>query len=262
MKRTGFSLVEIVVVVAIISVLTAILFPAVQSAREAASRTSCANNLRQIGVALANYHTSFEQFPVGCLEWRSTDPAQRQLAWNAFLLPFLEQESLHAQIDFDQAYDSIDNRGVATQTLRIFRCPSSQRIQVSPDDFGLTDYGGVFGERITSPNQPPKGVMLIDEVVAVRDISDGLSSTLIIAEDSKSSQGEWINGANIFDQAFPINAGPDFENDIRSDHPGGANAIFCDGSVRFFANNMGLQVLAAHCTRAGQEIVSELGVSN
>ena len=97
--------------------------------------------------------------------------------------------------------------------------------------------------------------MLIDQAVSIRDITDGTSNTLIVAEDSKSPDAQWINGRNIFDQAFPINQAPSFENGIRSEHPQGANGVFCDGSVRFLNESMAEETLAAICTRALGEIV-------
>ncbi|MEM9411478.1 MAG: DUF1559 domain-containing protein [Planctomycetota bacterium] len=253
LHRKGLSLIELLVVVAILSAITSILLPAVQLARESARRITCSNHLRQIGVGLSDFHATFQHFPMGCLEWQGLNPDNRQLAWNASILPFIEQKGLYNSIDFKMPYDSATNHAAATTRLPVFRCPSSQRIEVDRNSIALSDYGGVYGERISSPNSPPKGVMLIDRVVAAKEITDGLSNTLIVAEDSKSSQGEWINGANIFDQAFSINSGPDFENDIRSDHPGGANTIFCDGSTHFLENTTDNLILAAHCTRAGHE---------
>jgi prepilin-type processing-associated H-X9-DG protein len=121
------------------------------------------------------------------------------------------------------------------------------------DGRGPSDYGGIFGERISSPNNPPKGVMLYDVSIPLVLIRDGASHTLIVAEDSMWPDGQWINGRNIFDQAYAINAAPPVENDIRSQHPGGAHALLADGSARFFAESLELNVLAALCTRAGGE---------
>ena len=97
-----------------------------------------------------------------------------------------------------------------------------------------------------------------DEAIAIRDIPDGTSATLIVSEDSNWPDGQWINGRNIFDQAFPINKAPRFENDIRSRHPLGANALFCDGSATFLSQDMDLLVLAAICTRHGGETTANL----
>jgi prepilin-type processing-associated H-X9-DG protein len=122
---------------------------------------------------------------------------------------------------------------------------------------GPSQYGGIFGERITSRNEPPKGVMLYDRAIKAVEIRDGLSQTLAISEDSNFKDGQWINARNVFDQAFAINDAPKYENDIRSEHPGGANGLFCDGSTRFLRETMDLKTLAAICTRAGGEVVTD-----
>jgi prepilin-type processing-associated H-X9-DG protein len=113
------------------------------------------------------------------------------------------------------------------------------------------------GERIISPNNPPKGTMLTDQSVSLTMIRDGASKTILIAEDSINPDGQWINGLNIFDQAFAINQGPAFENDMRSRHPGGAQCLMADGSVKFLKQTVDLKVLAALCTRAGREPISD-----
>ena len=257
-KPAGFTLVELLVVIAIIGILIGMLLPAVQAVREAARRTQCANNLKQIGLALQNHHAAKQEFPVGTVEWRpfpGTDASKRQLAWSAFLLPYLEQGNVYEQLDFQQAFDAADNQAGASTVLSVFLCSSSVRKSDQSEGRGACDYGGIYGERISSPNNPPKGVMLIDQAISIRDIKDGTSHTLIVAEDSKSPDGQWINGRNIFDQAFPINQAPAFENDIRSEHSAGANGAFCDGSVRFLNESMDNQSLAAICTRALGEVV-------
>ena len=248
MQRTATTLIELLVVVGILASLLALFLPAVQQAREAARRVECGNTLRQVGLGLLNFHTASDEFPVGCVEWRSTDPLSRQLAWSAYLLPFIEQPQIHAMIDFQSPFDSVANRTVSNMTIETYRCPSSVRVD-TPNQFGLSDYGGIFGERITGPNNPSKGVMILDVAVSDKEILDGLSNTLIVAEDTRSSDGHWINGRNIFDQAFALNAGPAFENDIRSDHPGGANVCYSDSSVAFLANAIDLKVLASLCTK-------------
>jgi len=252
--KRAFTLVELLVVISIVGVLIGMLLPAVQSVREASRRIACGNNLHQISIALQNHHSLHQAFPIGGIEWRTrNDPSRRQLAWSAFLLPFLEQENVWQQLDLNTAFDSLENAEAAATVIDVFVCPSSLRGHQTSNNRGPCDYGGIYGERITSPNNPPKGTMLHDVAIALRDVTDGSSHTLIIAEDSGWTDGQWINGRNIFDQAFPINQAPVFENDIRSEHPQGANAARCDGSVGFLSEAIDLQVLAALCTRAGGE---------
>lgn len=264
--RGGFTLVELLVVIAIIGLLVGLLLPAVQAAREAARRASCTNNLRQIGLGLHNYHQAMSCFPPGGIEHRSMinpktglpyGPAGRQLAWSLMLLPYVEQQPLYDRIDTSKPFDAPENADAAKTILSLYICPSATNQRELRQGRGPCDYGGIYGERITGPNHPPKGMMLYDRSLTVADVTDGTSGTIIVSEDSGFRDGQWINGLNVFDQAYAINRAPAFENDIRSKHPGGANALMTDGSVHFLKETMDLKILAALCTRAGGEIVSE-----
>jgi prepilin-type N-terminal cleavage/methylation domain-containing protein len=271
-RRCGVTLIELLVVVAIIGVLVALLLPAVQSAREAARRSRCQNNLHQIGTALHVYHGAQRHFPVGCIEKRVpvTKPAGRQLAWSATLLPQLEEESLWQQVDFTSAYDSADNANAAVVIVATFLCPSTTRMAAGRDGAivantistsastayrgAAIDYGGIYGAAQVAPSA--NGVFLYDRAVKIADITDGTSHTLAVAEDSGRGwlmNGEWINGENVYDVGGQINKLQD--NEIWSDHPGGAMALSCDGSVAFLDESIDLAALRSLCTRAGNESV-------
>ena len=257
--KEGFTLVELLVVIAIIGILIGLLLPAVQSVRESARRVRCSNNLRQVGIALQNHHASLGEFPAGVTGFRpffGGDSSQRNLAWSVYLLPFIEQNNLFLSLDLELAFDHPDNSEAAATMISTFICPS---VDPRPDSQlrGGTDYGGIFGERINSPNNPPKGMFVFDEAFTHADILDGSSNTLMVAEDHAFGSGEWINGRNIFDQAFAINAAPAFENDIRSQHPGGALGVFADGHVRFLSDGTELFLLGAICTRASGEVIGD-----
>jgi len=253
--RSGFTLVELLVVIAIIGILIGMLLPAIQMVREAAKRTACQNHLKQIGIGCLNYESSYGTFPVGGIEWRpGNDLSKRQLAWSAFLLPYIEQQNVYDQLDLTTAFDSTQNQIGAAAIIETYICPSGRRGKQLVQARGPSDYGGIFGERINSPNNPPKGIMIYDRAISIAEVLDGTSNTLIIAEDTGWGDGQWINGRNLFDQAFAINAAPAFENDIRSDHPGGANTVRADGSVGFLDEQMDLYPLGAICTRAGGEV--------
>jgi prepilin-type N-terminal cleavage/methylation domain-containing protein len=267
-RFSAFTLVELLVVVAIIATLVALLLPAVQVARESARQHRCQNNLHQIGLALQTYHAVFAELPIGCLERRipSKKPDGRQLAWSAWLLPHLEEQTLWRQIDFNSAYDSARNASPARTVLSVFLCPSAARFAPgregslvyatasSPNQnvAAAIDYGGNYGAAQASP--AGNGVLLYDRAVAFREVTDGTSRTLLVFEDSgrgAGMDGEWINGENIFDVGLPINL--QVHNEIWSDHPGGAMALRCDGSVTLLDESLDVNVLRAACTRAGDD---------
>jgi prepilin-type N-terminal cleavage/methylation domain-containing protein/prepilin-type processing-associated H-X9-DG protein len=257
-RPAGFTLVELLVVIAIIGTLLALLLPAVQMAREAGRRTACSNNLHQIGIGMTSYHDALGAFPAGCVEPVSKKrPKGRQLAWSAYLLPFIEQQSLYDRIDLSKTYNSKENAKAAAEVVQAYVCPSVPHPTLLRSGRGVCDYGGIYGQRIRGANNPPNGVMLYDRAISMREIPDGLSHTLVISEDSLFDDGQWINGLNIFDVSCAVNKAPPFENDIRSKHPRGANGLMADGSVQFLREDLDLKVLAALCTRNGGEIVSE-----
>ena len=157
----------------------------------------------------------------------------------------------------------------AAAVISTYLCPSTPRGSPQVNGLGATDYGGLYGEAI--PPHPTNGswyaengVMIYDRAFSIVDITDGTSNTLVIAENSMFSvwaDGQWINGLNLFDQKYAINyipSNPRFlEDEIRSAHPGGANAAVCDGSARFLNETMSLATLKAILTRAGGETVGE-----
>lgn len=265
-RCAGFSLVELLVVIAVIGLLLSLLLPAVQAAREASRRLGCSNNLHQIGIALQGYHDTFKHFPEGGVEMRMLVspetgdylyPNGRQLAWSAYILPYMEQKSLFDRIDFKKAFDSPENADAAAEIITTYLCPSVSRQSYLVQGRGACDYGGIYGERIVSSNNPPRGIMLYGQTVRIRDIIDGTAHTLMISEDCKCKSMQWINGLNVFDVAYAINTAPEFENDPRSKHPGGVNGLMADGSARFLCNELDVNTLAAICTRNGGEPVGD-----
>ena len=271
-RRAGLTLVELLVVVTIAAAVMALLLPAVQAAREAARRTSCMNNLRGIGCALYGYESARRSFPVGCLECTTPSP-RRQIAWNAFILPFAEEPGAAAAFDFGFAYNSAENRRAAGCVVPMFLCPSTTRtkrvgrttgdknrngIWNPGDDLAYTDYGGMYGVGypVAKPLPEHAGVMQYERPTAAKDVVDGLAQTVVVAECTgrdAAYQSEWANGQNIFDQKStnPINASQN--NEIWSDHPGEAGMVFCDGHVEFVAASIEQSALLALLTRAGSD---------
>lgn len=259
-SRRAFTLIELLVVIAIIGVLVALLLPAVQVARESARRMQCASNLKQIGIALHGYEVQYNTFPPGGWEWRPPrNTTKRQIAWSALILPFFDQRPLFDALNLNLPFDSPVNTTGAATVISSYLCPTYARSDFERllQDRGACDYGGMYGQRITGPNNPPNGAMIYDRAFRAAQLRDGLSNTIQVGEDSGFPDGQWINGLNVFDQAFPINQAPAFENDLHSQHSGGAHALFADGSVRFLKESLAPKTLAALCTRAAGEVVGE-----
>ena len=256
-SRAGMTLVELLVVVAIVAALVAILLPAVQAAREAARRANCASNLRHVGCALHGYLLSRGRFPVGCLEWKAgTGGTSRCLAWSAFILPWLEEQTTASRVNYQKPFDDPANAVAAATVIQTYLCPSAGRTSTLVGGMAACDYGGVVGERICSPNNPEKGVLCTGNSYGVKDIVDGLSKTILVAECSREpwADGQWINGRNLFDQFYAINASmPFWEDEMRSRHPSGAQALAGDGSVQFIDESVDRRILAAALTRSRGE---------
>ncbi len=271
-SRRGFTIVELLVVIAIIGGLIGLLLPAVQAAREASRRASCQNNLRQIGIALTHFQEARKTFPIGC-KGCQTSP-YLQLAWSAYVLPYLEQQAASQLFDEHQAYNSQANLEAGRTVIPTYLCPSTATAphrngpttrdvngngQWDPgDDLAYCDYGGMFG--YGNPSLPlGNGVMIYEKPISPGQIHDGLSQTIIVAEDTGRGAditgSTWINGQNIFDVRVPINGTQN--NEIWSDHRGGANTVFCDASVHFLSQSIDFNILTALCTRDQREIIPD-----
>lgn len=198
----GFTLVELLVVIAIIGVLLALLLPAVQSARGAARRSQCANNLHQLAVAAHNYHAAKREFPHGLYQFEvSASPRFRGTSLFTYLLPFFEEGQLLAGWDYEYPLKNSDG-GAAAKTatvLQVLLCPSDA-IEKNPVDvagrwYGLTSYGGNGGTRSVQPNfsladglfhttGPASEPQPNQRPVKLKDVADGASHTLLLGERS------------------------------------------------------------------------------
>ena len=217
-RRTAFTLIELLVVIAIVATLVALLLPAVQKMRDSANLLTCKNNLRQIGMALHDYHNVNGSFPVGYYDptpWPQTDNGPGW-GWASFLLPFLEQQPLYELIDFSLDVGDPANAAVVTTYLKVFRCPSDD----VPQTFTVTN-GGSNSWTLAQSNYvacngndgvddfttPPHTGAFVRATKGFRvvNITDGLSNTFFVGERTgRLSYSTWIGGPT---GAKPLSAG-------------------------------------------------------
>jgi prepilin-type processing-associated H-X9-DG protein len=218
--------------IATIGVLTGLLLPAVQAAREAARRMSSSNNLKQIALAMHNYHDTFRSLPAAAITSPDGEPL---LSWRVAILPFIEEQALYERFRKDEPWDSPHNIALLEEMPAIY-ATSSNRLMP-----GHTAYHAAIGEELMFR---PTGKTRFQDVV------DGLSNTLMVMEGNASSQVPWTAPDHLeIDDADPLAS-------FRSARPGGFNAAFGDGSVRFIVDTIDIDIFRALLTRAGLEQVS------
>ena len=208
-RRRAFTLIELLVVIAIIAVLIALLLPAVQQAREAARRTQCRNNLKQIGLALHNYESAFQVLPPGYVSGVGVpDPESGDSGpgwgWLAILLPYVEQANLQQSLKWDLPCWHVDNSIAVKTTIPAFLCPTAINpgTTVGITDINLNVLNGIYFGRAnyvhnvgwndvwstpatndyTDLNKGCNGVMFRNSSVRFRDVSDGMSNTVFVGE--------------------------------------------------------------------------------
>jgi prepilin-type N-terminal cleavage/methylation domain-containing protein len=316
-RRRAFTLVELLVVIAIIGILIALLLPAVQSAREAARRMQCSNNLKQIGLALHNYQTAFGTFPSGTRSHRTDGVWAWGHSWAVEILPFCEQQSLYDKLDLSgatsthvgliyqnssHAHNIHNGKLVAGVAIAWMACPSSSlapfglKGTIVPGDEGAASpmYTATTGaidhptavdkdshthEHRARGIQSSGGVLLANECLSFRDITDGSSNTVLLGEQSdwcRTAGGAKVNCRSDYNHSFMMGATPKNNGDdrwfntttvrypinhkswnsvgvgdryyacnrpIQSAHPGGAHVLLGDGAVKFLNESLRLQTL-------------------
>jgi len=293
LDKHGFTLVELLVVISIIGILIGLLLPAVQSARESGRRLDCLNNLKQYGVALAQFCGEHnDTYPIGNFAPDPFDPIQRGGWWGfqAHLLPYLESKYIYDLCDFtfpgscfDYIAEQSPNNGKnpAMMILNYNHCPDDpKRYEIWSDpvwgNYGCGNYFGVMG----SAEFASDGIHLLNDgillhggpnsAVNIKQVTDGLSHTIIMGERGISitlygwpycGAGDEYNtgyGDNLMTTQLGLSAGdPDGTADYHfwSYHPNLAQFLWADGSAQPLTYDTELSVLKALSTKAGGELV-------
>ena len=319
-RRPAFTLVELLVVIAIIGVLVALLLPAVQAAREAARRSQCLNNSRQIGLGILNFESAKKLLPSGGEGTDWTDPANPKTGFDRHstftqVLAYLEQAAIASQFDLKKAYNdplAPQNQQAAKGRIEAFLCPSNSIRQDDPFGYGGTDFMPTVytdihpqtGLRDNIASRADGALALVPARIAL--VSDGTSNTIALAEDAgrnweefepftvskyddnltpnvvdkppsgKRAINRWAepdtgNGVSgpptttagnlqpvINNSATPINGPADCpwktnncgpNDEIFAFHPGGADAVYADGSAHFLNESIAPQVMRTLVTR-------------
>jgi prepilin-type processing-associated H-X9-DG protein len=238
-------------------IMAALLLPAVQQAREAARRSQSKNNLKQMGLALHNYHDTHNQFPAATVENEKLKPEER-LSWQAEVLPYLDQAPLYNQIDFDKGWEGEGNLGLLKNQIPVFLNPG---LPIDPKaKVGLTHYVGLAGIGKDGPllkvNDAGAGIFGYDRGCNIRDITDGTSNTIAISEAIKDLGGWGVGGKSTVRALTekPYIKGPD---GLGGPWRGGMHVLFADGSVRFISENVNDDLLEKLTTIAGGEVVGD-----
>jgi prepilin-type N-terminal cleavage/methylation domain-containing protein len=290
--RRGFTLIELLVVIAIISILIALLLPAVQQAREAARKVQCRNNLKQIGLALHNYHDTNNVFPpgwIGATAGAHDVEGVNGFGWCVQMLPYIDQGALYNLFNSSVSIlDPVHDQARITR-VSVFRCPSDTGLdtweieeEANPGvvitTLATANYVGSFGTTELEECEPGgsgltngqclgNGSLFHNGKVLLRDYLDGTSNTFICGERvSTAGYSTWVGVVPEGEEAFARILGvadhtPNHEpihlDDFSSQHSGGAFFVMGDGAVRFVSENIDLTLYQGLFTLRGGELPGE-----
>lgn len=284
----GFTLIELIIVIALLAILMALLLPAVQAARKASRRTQCATHLQQIGLALQSYHATFRSLPSGVLD--------SHLFWSGAILPQLEQSQIYGRIDFSTDWDDPANSGLLRIPIETYHCPSSlapPRFDHGIDGRVPATYLGCISGTVDRETKPElllaaskqDGVFYRNSRTRLGHIIDGTSMTIAVGETlvGESAVGPDESGVpqfvdhwavasptfelNEFSEGMGSTAVPmgialssdrtiypdEIELSFSSRHSSGAQFVFCDGHVAFLTESIDAKIYSALGTRNAKD---------
>ncbi len=288
-RQAGFSFVELLTVVAIIGVLIALLLPAVQAARETTRRSACANNLRQISLAVTQYETTHRVFPPAFL----VDPTRHNMY--PFIMPYMEMKPLVANYRFDVHWNDSANANVIQTDVDLFVCPSAPAIPRRNTVTGraVTDYGVCRAFSAAAISRLINTTQIVERAngcyssildppdvgrVALKDVRDGLSHSMMLFEDGGRPQhfigryrddqvvdgsrwacysNYWVIDKDVCEPTSRI-VNSHNGNEIYSFHATGCNFAYGDAAVRFHVSEIAPEAFVSFFTRSGGDF-SELG---
>jgi prepilin-type N-terminal cleavage/methylation domain-containing protein len=282
--RQAFTLVELLVVIAIIGVLVALLLPAVQAAREAARRTSCVNNVTQLGLSLHSYEFHYEALPPGSTNPDGpirNEPQGVHVSWIVKVLPYFEQNAMWRKFDQSAGAYAPQNAEVRKAEIAVLECPSDPGVFINEaKTVARSGYAGCHHDVEAPIDKDNHGLLFLNSNIRFGDIYDGSSNTILVGEAlTEPDELGWVSGTRatlrntsqiekrrLFSEIKaeqeqgiePPKPSSTFVGGFGSAHPGIVNMAFADGSTRAITQDIDKQVLQRLGHRSDGEIVTPL----
>jgi prepilin-type N-terminal cleavage/methylation domain-containing protein/prepilin-type processing-associated H-X9-DG protein len=278
--KQAFTLVELLVVIAIIGILVAMTLPAVEATREAARRTSCLNNMNQLGLAVHNYEFHFEVLPPGVTNPTGpilNEPQGQHVGWITQILPYMEENALFRHFDPSKGAYAPANAVVRTSEIATLECPSDPGQFINETGTAASSsYVGCYDDVEVPIDKDNDGLLFLNSKIRYVDILDGTSKTILLSEALVQPEGlGWVSGTKATlrnasaieqpgSQGLSPTSGAKGANlqaallvvgGFSSNHPGGVNAGFADGSCRFLSDAIDPALLHELGNRADGQIM-------